>query len=194
MHQIAIYGNNKISSFIQSALADRGIKAIDITDNLNVSESDAKESFDCVLDVSNAEHTWSEDDAIIHNTTEIKDILDLSKKLNAPYLFIYRELEDMDPGSPLLIALDFIPAYAKRANAKFAKIQIEDIYGPDINTSAKLESFIQSIIEGESIVVDTDQNEHYLLNQNDFTEGLIQIIEESKKPNSSSSYTLYPED
>lgn len=194
MNTILIYGNNKISSFLHTAFGEAGLLTLDITQKINSLETTS--DIYAVLDVSNADNSLDEASELIHNTAEIKELIDLASKANAPYLFLYREKEDTHPESSLVTAIDLIKAYSLKKMIKFATIQVEDIYGPDLNTSTKLEEFINSMTSGSNtLTVDSDENEHYLIHQKDFRSGLKEIIKSLNAPTPKTNhYTLYPSD
>ncbi len=194
MNTILIYGNNKISTYLHTAFGESGLLTIDITQKIN--SLDDPKDIHAVLDVSNAENLLDESSDLIHNTIEIKELIDLAKKVNSPYIFVYREREETHPESTIVTAIDLIKSYCTKVGVKFATVHIEDIYGPEINTDQKLEEFITSVTSGSNILtVDSDENEHYLLHQKDFKSGLKQIIKTLNDPSSKSKhYTLYPED
>lgn len=193
MNTILIYGNNKISEFLHTAFGESGIASIDITQNISKLEN--LPEIDAILDVSNAESNLDESTELIHNTSEIKELLDLAYKVNSPYIFLYREKEETRPESTIITALDLIKAYGQKKNVKWATVQTEDIYGTEINTSRKLEEYVTNLTGGgNTLNVSEDENEHYLIHQKDFTSGLKAIIKALSLANSKSHYTLYPED
>jgi hypothetical protein len=194
MNTILIYGNNKISAFLHTAFGESGLLTVDITQKINALD-DPKDIY-AVLDVSNAENSLDESSDLIHNTLEIKELIDLAHKVSAPYIFLYREREETRPESTIVTAMDLVKSYSVKKEVKYATVQIEDIYGPEINTSKKLEEFIASVTSGSNILtVDSDENEHYLMHQKDFKSGLKEIIKLLNAPNAKSKhYTLYPED
>lgn len=195
MNTILIYGNNKISTFLHTSFGESGLLSIDITQNLNTLD-DLKDIY-AVLDVSNTDTSLDEASDLIHNTAEIKELIDLSFKVKAPYIFLYREKEEIHPESPLITAIDLIKTYCEKRGVKYATVQVEDIYGPEINTSKKLEEILSALTSGSNILtVDNDDNEHYLFHQKDFVSGLRQLIKNLHDSPSAKSkhYTLYPED
>src|SRR3989344_310576 len=97
MQTFLIYGNNKLSRYLHETLELRGCATFDITSS-QYTENQADVS--AIIDTSNTHH--------LSDSTNVKDLIDTAKRLDAPYLFIYKEVEDPHPESPLALAIDFI--------------------------------------------------------------------------------------
>lgn len=193
MKNILIYGNNTVSNFLINALNFLDYTAIDITNVDDLSKYFGNlESIEAVIDASNAVIQIDDEDVLFHNHEGITELLMFANRYKIPYLFVYREPLDTFKDSSLSFAFDNIKANQKPSSI-WAKVQIEDVYGPDIVTSDTLSEYLISIENHHPMVVENDLAESYLLNQRDLISGIITAIKDLKIKKSPQIYTLFPE-
>ena len=186
MQQILISGHNKISDFLFEALSDKGFEPIDISGE-NLSEIHIA-SPKAIIDINYASDEHLE--GLSYSIADTQILLELSKRLNIPYLFIYKESVLENETVDALDSLDLINRNI--LDKKVAKIMIDEIYGQHLNTCQIIDAFIKDAANVQTIVVKNDIREYFLLEESDFISGLLSLIE--NKEQSKYPYTLIPED
>ncbi len=194
MKKILIYGNNSVSNFLLSGLNYFDYETLDITNSSDISEHfNGDTVIDCIIDASNAIETIEEDQIFFHNDEGIIELLHYSNRYKIPFLFVYKEPLTIDRTSSLTYAIENIDKL-KKPTSMFVKVQIEDIYGPDLNTSQKIEDYLTSLASNQSINVESDLTEFYLMHQKDLFSGIIAAMRDVKATKTQRFFTLFPEE
>ena len=186
MQKILLIHENEISKFLKKSLIDDGF-IVYSSDN----QDRNLEDLSAIIDLTNSQDQKDSNEILIHNTGEIKSLMDLAKTKNSPFIFVYKEPIQLKPEDSINIAIDFIHTYAQKFEINYATVQIEDIYGQNLNTSQNLNGFIKNIVKSGSIKITNDLYDLYLMHENDFVSGLKAIIAETSTNNKSSHYTLF---
>lgn len=193
MKKAFIFGNNSIGQFLVGALNILDYDAVDITDTEDLSSIfDTKKLPEFIIDVVNGFESQNEEEALYHNKEGLAELLMYANRYKIPYLFVYKEPANLSRDSSLAYAFETISEISKRSKL-VSKIQIEDIYGVDINTSRELSEIINTVLHLENINVEDDLSEMYLLHQKDFVSGIMRCANDIKRNNWKSIYTLFPE-
>ena len=192
MKKILIYGDNLISTFLINALAVLNYDVVDITNNDNYDDFFDQKQIEAIIDLSNAVEMADDEQILFHNNEGICDILQLSCDKHIPFIFVYKEPQNLTTDSALTYALENIKKYTHRG-AMLANVQIEDIYGPDLITSPKISEYIHAVTNYQNINLDEKVQDYFIIHQRDFIAGLIAIIKEIRLLGRSKNYTLMPE-
>ena len=189
MSKVLLIDDNEISSFLKDALSKNGhIVEIEKLGEIN---NYTYKDLSAIIDLTNAVSREESPKLFIHNTGAVKQLMDAAKVNNAPYLYVYKENPNSKEADSTNIAIDFISQYGKYDGYLSSMIQIEDIYGQDINTSKSLNDLISNILANKPIKIIKDINDIYLMHQTDFVSGIEKILEEFKSGESKSLYTLF---
>ena len=187
MDFVFIFGNNKISKFLKSSLKSFGCLGVDHESRLK-NPILAKPL--AILDLADAAEPYPPD-----SLQDVKYLIDLAVKKSAPYIFVFKEGNNPERELSLINAIDFIHQYAKLMECRYAIVQIDDIYGKNINTNPILISYLKLLIKGKPwLDISSDLNDIYLLHENDLTKGIINIINETASGLSHCNYNLLPEE
>lgn len=189
MPKVLLIDDNEISSFLKDALSKNG-HVVEI-EKLGEINNYTYKDLSAVIDLTNAVTREDSSKLFIHNTGAVKQLMDASKVSGAPYLFVYKENPNAKTEDSINIAIDFISQYGKEDGYKSTTIQIEDIYGQDINTSKSLNDLISNILANRPIKIVKDVNDIYLMHQTDFISGIEKILVDFKTGESKSQYTLF---
>ena len=189
MPKVLLIDDNEISSFLKDALSKNGhIVEIEKLGEIN---NYTYKDLSAVIDLTNAINREDSSKLFIHNTGAVKQLMDAAKVSGAPYLFVYKENPNAKTEDSINIAIDFISQYGKEDGYKSTTIQIEDIYGQDINTSKSLNDLISNILANRPIKIVKDVNDIYLMHQTDFISGIEKILADFTIGESKSQYTLF---
>ncbi|PIR42766.1 hypothetical protein CO058_03325 [candidate division WWE3 bacterium CG_4_9_14_0_2_um_filter_35_11] len=189
MSKILLIGDNEITSYLKDALSKSG--HIVEVENLGEINNFTYKDLSAIIDLTNAEDTNEDSKRFIHNTGAVKQLMDAAKVNNAPYLFIYKENQEPKLEDSINIAIDFISQYGKNNGYLSTIIQIEDIYGQDINTSQSLNELISNILANKPIKIVKDVNDLYLMHQDDLVSGIEKILKDFETGESKAQYTLF---
>ena len=189
MPKILLIDDNEITRFLKSSLKEKG-HAVEI-EKLGEVNNYTYKDLSAIIDLTNADAKKESSNLFIHNTGAVKQLMDAAKMNSAPFIFIYKENLESKSEDSINIAIDFISQYGKTEGFLSTVVQIEDIYGQDLNTSQRLNDLIGEVLSGKPIKIDNDANDLYLMHQKDFVSGIQKIIEDVSQKTGKSQYTLF---